>query len=431
MGGGSHQGRGAGQGGRHARVGPSVRGRREHLLPLREPRQALADLNSSTRRGGASCGAWWTRPTCWWRTSGPHPRPPRLLVRSGEGPQPAARLRFGLRLRPRRALGRKPGYDAIAQARERPHEHHGRADGPPFKVGASVADVLAGMTAFQGILLALLRRQETGEGGQVDVSLLESVLAPLSYHASAYLLAGQVPTRLGNRHPSLAPYETFAAADGHVIVGVGNDSLWRAFCAAIDRAELASEAAFATNALRVRNYDALRARLAPILGQRPVADWLSRLEEAGVPCGRVRTVPRPWTASRCGARAAARGGASDLGPAATIGSRSISAGPAAARAAAPAARQHTQEVSGRTAGAVGERGRGAAPPGRRLRKQRLESPRLMPKCCWSTTTLTSPHAPRHPALHGYPAVRAESAIWRWTARARALRPGHPRRADAA
>ena len=186
--------------------------------------------------------------------------------------------------------GGKPGYDAIAQGESGLMSITGAPDGPPFKVGASVADVLAGMTAFQGILLALFRRQQTGEGGQVDVSLLESVLAPLSYHAAAYLLAGAVPARLGNRHPSLAPYETFAAADGHVIVGVGSDSLWRAFCAAIDRAELASEAAFATNALRVRNYDALRARLVPIFGQRPVAEWLSRLEEAGVPCGRVRTV---------------------------------------------------------------------------------------------------------------------------------------------
>jgi crotonobetainyl-CoA:carnitine CoA-transferase CaiB-like acyl-CoA transferase len=186
--------------------------------------------------------------------------------------------------------GGKPGYDAIAQGEGGLMSITGLPGGPPTRVGASVADVLAGMTAFQGILLALLRRQKTGQGGHVDVSLLESLLAPLSYHASAYLLAGEVPSRLGNRHPSLAPYETFEAADGYVILGVGNDALWRAFCAAAGQAALFSDPSFETNALRVRHYDALRARLAPVVRARPVAEWLALLEGAGVPCGRVRTV---------------------------------------------------------------------------------------------------------------------------------------------
>jgi crotonobetainyl-CoA:carnitine CoA-transferase CaiB-like acyl-CoA transferase len=198
--------------------------------------------------------------------------------------------------------GGRPGYDAIAQGESGLMSITGATDGPPTKVGASVADVLAGLTALQGILLALVRRQKTGEGGQVDVSLLESVMAPLSYHASAYLLAGEVPARLGNRHPSLAPYETFDAADGYLIVGVGNDSLWRAFCAAIERPDLASDAAFASNALRVRNYDALRARLAPVLHARPLAEWLGRLEAAGVPCGRVRTVAEALETEQVAAR---------------------------------------------------------------------------------------------------------------------------------
>jgi len=219
-----------------------------------------------------------------------HARNPRLVYASVSG--------YG----PDGPWGGKPGYDAIAQGEGGLMSITGMPDGPPTRVGASVADVLAGMTAFQGILLALVRRQKTGEGAQVDVSLLESLLAPLSYHASAYLLAGQVPARLGNRHPSLAPYETFEAADGHLIVGVGNDSLWRAFCAAIDRAELASEAGFSTNALRVSNYEALRARLAPILSARPVAEWLARLDEAGVPCGRVRTVAEALDSAQVQAR---------------------------------------------------------------------------------------------------------------------------------
>jgi crotonobetainyl-CoA:carnitine CoA-transferase CaiB-like acyl-CoA transferase len=202
------------------------------------------------------------------------------------------------------------------------------------------------MTAFQGILLALVRRQKTGEGAQVDVSLLESLLAPLSYHASAYLLAGQVPARLGNRHPSLAPYETFEAADGHLIVGVGNDSLWRAFCAAIDRAELASEAAFETNALRVSNYEALRARLAPILSARPVAEWLARLDGAGIPCGRVRTVAEALDSDQV----QARGLLLDvdhptLGPGRYLGSPiHLTGASRGSRRPPPLLGQHTQEV---------------------------------------------------------------------------------------
>jgi len=186
--------------------------------------------------------------------------------------------------------GGRPGYDAVIQGEAGLMSLTGATDGPPFRVGASIADVAAGMTAYQGILLALLRRATTGEGGRVDVSLFESLLPPMAYHASTYLLTGAVPRRLGNRHPSLAPYETFEAAEGYVIVAVGSESLWRAFCPAIGRPELAADERFATNAQRVVNYEALRAILAPLMKTRPSAEWLSALESAGIPCGRVRTV---------------------------------------------------------------------------------------------------------------------------------------------
>ena len=144
--------------------------------------------------------------------------------------------------------GGRPGYDAVVQGEGGLMSVTGPADGAPHKAGASLADVTAGMTAFQGILLALLRRARTGEGGRVDVSLLESLLATLTYHASTYLLTGQVPARLGNRHPNLAPYETFEAADGYVIVGVGSESLWRSFCEVLGDPGLARDPRFATNA---------------------------------------------------------------------------------------------------------------------------------------------------------------------------------------
>ena len=186
--------------------------------------------------------------------------------------------------------GGRPGYDAIAQGEGGLMSVTGPADGAPHRAGASVADVLAGMTAYQGILLALVRRERTGEGGHVDVSLLESLMATLAYHSTTWLLAGEVPQRLGNRHPNLAPYETFEAADGYVIVGVGSDSLWRSFCAVLGDAELERDPRFATNAGRVTNYKELNERLVPAFRARPVAAWLSALEAAGIPCGRVRTV---------------------------------------------------------------------------------------------------------------------------------------------
>jgi formyl-CoA transferase len=186
--------------------------------------------------------------------------------------------------------GGRPGYDAVVQGEGGLMSVTGPADGAPHKAGASLADVTAGMVAYQGILLALFRRERTGQGGHVDVSLLESLLSTLAYHASMSLLAGLVPARLGNRHPSLAPYETFDAEDGHVIVGVGSESLWRSFCAVLGEPGLETDPRFQTNALRVTNYEALRALLAPRFRSQPVNAWLAALEGAGIPCGRVRTV---------------------------------------------------------------------------------------------------------------------------------------------
>jgi len=186
--------------------------------------------------------------------------------------------------------GGRPGYDAVIQGEGGLMSVTGPPDGGPHRAGASVADVIAGMTAFQGIVLALLRRERTGEGGRVDVSLLESLLATLTYHASTWLLAGQVPAPLGNRHPNLTPYETFEAKDGYVIVGVGSESLWRSFCEVLGDPALARDPRFATNPGRVTNYADLHAVLAPRFRARPVGEWLTALEAAGIPCGRVRTV---------------------------------------------------------------------------------------------------------------------------------------------
>jgi crotonobetainyl-CoA:carnitine CoA-transferase CaiB-like acyl-CoA transferase len=244
--------------------------------------------------------------------------------------------------------GGRPGYDAVVQGEGGLMSITGPPDGPPFKVGASLVDVLAGMSAFQGILLALLRRQSTGEGARVEATLLESLLPTLTYQAATWLLAGQVPARLGNRHPSLAPYETFEAADGHVIVGVGSEALWRSFCAALGRSDLAADPRFETNARRVANYEALRALLAPLLRSRPLDEWLSALAEAGIPCGRVRTVAEALESPQVAARGlllevdhprAGRG--RYLGSPITLGG-----GGRGSRRPPPLLGQHTEEVLG-------------------------------------------------------------------------------------
>lgn len=187
-------------------------------------------------------------------------------------------------------LGGRPGYDAVLQGETGLMSITGSPEAGPFKVGASLVDVLAGMTAFQGILLALLRRERTGKGGRVESTLLESLLPTLTYQAATYLFTGEEPRRLGNRHPNLAPYEAFDASDGIFIVGVGNDSLFEKFCTVIDRPALFSDERFSRNAGRVSHYAELRQTLETRLRERSVDEWIGALERAGIPCGRVRSV---------------------------------------------------------------------------------------------------------------------------------------------
>jgi formyl-CoA transferase len=242
--------------------------------------------------------------------------------------------------------GGRPGYDAILQGEAGVMSVTGDPEGAPFKVGVTIVDVTAGMTAFQGIVLALLRRERTGQGGRVDVSLLESVLALLTYHSTAYLLGGEIPGRLGNRHPNLAPYETFEASDGFVIVGVGSPSLWKAFCLSLGRPELEDDTRFRTNADRVSNGDALRNVLVPLIRARGVGAWLSAWEEAGIPCGRVRNVAEALD----GPQVAARGllvdlTHSSLGAGRYVGSPlHLDAASRTSRRAPPRLGEHTDEV---------------------------------------------------------------------------------------
>jgi formyl-CoA transferase/CoA:oxalate CoA-transferase len=238
------------------------------------------------------------------------------------------------------------GYDAMMQAEGGLMSITGAADGPPFRLGVAIADIATGMFAVQGILAALYARERTNRGQRVDIAMLDAVTALLTYQASSAFATGATPTRMGNRHPSIAPYDTFAAADGDFVLAVGNDDQFRRVADVLGRAELARDARFLTNADRVRHYDELRATLAPLLASWPRADLLRALTTAGVPNGAVRSV----TDALADPQVAARGMIVPLehltaGPIRVLGTPlKLSETPASVRRPPPALGQHTVQV---------------------------------------------------------------------------------------
>ncbi len=198
-------------------------------------------------------------------------------------------------------LGKRPGYDVVMQGEGGWMQLTGEPGGQPFKVGVSLADIFSGTMAAQGILSALYSRTVSGHGQKVDVALFDSVLATLCFQAQGFLLTGEAPGRLGNRHPSLAPYESFPTADGYVIVGVGNDGLWQRFCKAVDREDL-DQPRFKTNPDRVRNYSALKSLLDSLFTSASSDHWVEKLESAGIPVGRVRSIPEVFENPQIDAR---------------------------------------------------------------------------------------------------------------------------------
>src|SRR5256885_13981800 len=185
----------------------------------------------------------------------------------------------------------RAGYDLIVQAESGVMDLTGFADGPPVKVGNSIADLVAGMAAAHGVTLALLARARTRRGQKVEISMLDAMAALLTYQAGIYFGTGARPARRGNAHPSIVPYEVFKAADAYLTLGVANNALWTKCCAALDRPELAKDPRFDTEARRVQNRDALIPLLNEILGARTAAKWLERVEGAGVRARPITSVP--------------------------------------------------------------------------------------------------------------------------------------------
>ncbi len=184
----------------------------------------------------------------------------------------------------------RAGYDLIIQGESGLMDLTGFPDGPPVKVGTSIADLVSGIMGAHGVALALLARARTRRGQKVEVAMLDVMASLLTYQAGIYFATGQRPTRRGNQHPSIVPYEVFQARDAYLTIGAANDALWERCCAALGRPELARDPRFDTVARRVANREVLVPLLNRILGERPAADWLRILEEAGVPAGRIKTV---------------------------------------------------------------------------------------------------------------------------------------------
>ncbi len=196
----------------------------------------------------------------------------------------------------------RAGYDFVIQAMGGIMDLTGEPDGPPQKTGVAFADIFTGLYASAAILAALRGRELTGQGCHIDMALLDSQVAVLANQAMNYLVSGAAPHRLGNAHPNIAPYQAFAAADGDIVVAVGNDAQFRRLCALLGLAALGEDERFATNRERVRNREALIAALAPPIGARRRDDLLALLVAAGIPGGPVNDVAQVFADPQVNAR---------------------------------------------------------------------------------------------------------------------------------
>jgi crotonobetainyl-CoA:carnitine CoA-transferase CaiB-like acyl-CoA transferase len=195
-----------------------------------------------------------------------------------------------------------PGYDLIVQAWGGLMSITGMRDGEPTKVGVAIVDLVAGLMLGKSIAAALYAREKLGAGQKIDTSLLEAEVACLINVGSNYLIEGKVPERWGNAHPNIVPYQSFPTADGYLVVGVASEGIWRRFCRAVGRSELAQDRRFTRNSDRVENREALIAILTEIFPGRRTEEWITALNAAGVPCGPVQTVDQVFNSPQVAQR---------------------------------------------------------------------------------------------------------------------------------
>jgi crotonobetainyl-CoA:carnitine CoA-transferase CaiB-like acyl-CoA transferase len=183
-----------------------------------------------------------------------------------------------------------PGYDLLAQALGGLMSITGEEDGPPTKAGVAVVDVLTGMNAVTGTLAALRARDRDGRGQHVEVNLMSSLLSALVNQASSTIVTGRAPSRMGNDHPSIAPYALYRAADRELVVAVGNDRQFAALARVLGRPGLSQDPRFLDNPSRVAHRDQLRVELEAVLAQGTAESWAGQLVAAGVPAGAVNSL---------------------------------------------------------------------------------------------------------------------------------------------
>lgn len=186
----------------------------------------------------------------------------------------------------------KAGYDVIVSAVGGLMSITGEPGGRPVKVGVAVTDIMTGLFAQGAIAAALIARERTGKGQKIELSLLETQVATLINIGSSYLLAGEIPQKWGSGHASIVPYQAFQARDDYLIIGVGNDRLWRKFCQVTGLEDLTDDPRFATNPQRVKNREVLVEIIEERLRTRTVAEWLQALDEVGIPCGPINTIDK-------------------------------------------------------------------------------------------------------------------------------------------
>jgi len=247
---------------------------------------------------------------------------------------------------------KRPGYDYMIQAMGGLMSLTGEPKGEPMKSAVAVADLFTGMYATTGILAALRHAERTGEGQQIDVSLLDCQIAMLANLGMNYLVSGENGERLGNAHASIAPYQVFETADGHVVLAVGNDGQFRDFCAVADL-DLAADPRFIHNAARVANRRALSEAIGAKMRLRTSAEWVAALEAAEVPCGPINTLEQvfadPHVKARGAVEAMTRGDGSEVRL--TASPARLTRTPPAPRIAPPLLGEHTDAALAETAGA--------------------------------------------------------------------------------
>ena len=182
------------------------------------------------------------------------------------------------------------GYDAVMQAEGGLMSVTGDADRPGYRMGVAITDMVAGLYAAQGITAALLSRERTGLGQHVDIGMLDTTAALLTYQAANWFANGKTPLRKGNRHATIAPYETFTTEDGEIVIAVGNDEIWKRFCQVIGLPEMATDPRFLTNRDRMANYDEMRPPIDRAFRTAGNAEWVSRLNAGNVANGEVRDI---------------------------------------------------------------------------------------------------------------------------------------------